>query len=78
MQPPWERCIDSYLRQLTERQQKVFRLLLEAKCNKEIAAQLGISVRTSQFHVSNILHRLGLLTRTELLARIARGAPPCR
>ena len=33
--------------------------------NKEIALQLGISERTARTHVSNILGKLGLASRTQ-------------
>jgi len=36
--------------------------------NKEIAYQLNICDRTAQFHVSNILRKLGIETRSNLLA----------
>ena len=35
------------------------------KANKQIAAELGISERTARTHVSNILSKLGLSSRTQ-------------
>ena len=35
------------------------------KANKEIASELGISERTARTHVSNILGKLGLSSRTQ-------------
>lgn len=50
---------------LTTRELDVLRLLGAGKANKEIAAELGISERTARTHVSNILAKLGLSSRTQ-------------
>jgi DNA-binding NarL/FixJ family response regulator len=39
--------------------------------NKEIAADLVITVRTVKFHVSSILHKLGAGNRTEAVSTAA-------
>ncbi|MFN4294539.1 MAG: LuxR C-terminal-related transcriptional regulator [Thermoflexales bacterium] len=54
---------------LTGREQEVLRLLAEGLSNKEIAARLGISERTVAFHVSNILQKLGAVSRTEAVVK---------
>jgi DNA-binding NarL/FixJ family response regulator len=54
---------------LTPRERQVYRLLELAKADKEIASELGIGVRTARSHVSNILHKLGLSRRIEILAK---------
>jgi DNA-binding NarL/FixJ family response regulator len=51
--------------QLTSRELEVLRLVGAGKANKEIAAELGISERTARTHVSNILAKLGLSSRTQ-------------
>jgi DNA-binding NarL/FixJ family response regulator len=51
--------------ELTTRELDVIRLLGEGKANKEIAAQLSISERTARGHVSSILGKLGLVSRTQ-------------
>ena len=43
----------------------MLRLLGVGKANKEIAAELEISERTARTHVSNILGKLGLSSRTQ-------------
>jgi DNA-binding CsgD family transcriptional regulator len=48
---------------LTERQLQVARALARGLTNKEIAAELGISVRTVEDHVLNVCDRLGLENR---------------
>lgn len=50
---------------LTERETEVLRLLAEGKANKEIALALSISETTVKTHVSNILMKLGVPSRTQ-------------
>jgi DNA-binding NarL/FixJ family response regulator len=51
--------------ELTAREREILRLLGSGKANKEIAAELSISERTARTHVSNILGKLGLSSRTQ-------------
>lgn len=50
---------------LTEREREVLRLVADGLSNKEIAQALTITVRTADFHVSNILRKLGVISRVE-------------
>jgi DNA-binding NarL/FixJ family response regulator len=50
---------------LTAREVEVLRLVGAGRANKEIALLLGISERTARTHVSNILSKLGLASRTQ-------------
>jgi DNA-binding NarL/FixJ family response regulator len=50
---------------LTSRELDVLRLLGEGYANKAIAAELGITERTTRTHVSSILAKLGLTSRTQ-------------
>ena len=50
---------------LTSRELDVLRLLGEGYANKAIAAELGITERTTRTHVSSILRKLGLSSRTQ-------------
>jgi DNA-binding NarL/FixJ family response regulator len=50
---------------LTERETDVLRLLAQGKANKEIAAALSIGEKTVKTHVSNILTKLGVRSRTQ-------------
>jgi DNA-binding NarL/FixJ family response regulator len=50
---------------LTERERDVLRLVAEGKATKEIARELGIGDRTVRTHVTNILGKLGLASRTQ-------------
>ena len=57
---------------LTEREIEVLRLLADGKANKEIARQLRIAEKTSKVHVSNILSKLGVQSRTQAALYAAR------
>ena len=50
---------------LTERETEVLRLLAQGKANKEIAADLVIGEKTVKTHVSNVLSKLGVSSRTQ-------------
>jgi DNA-binding NarL/FixJ family response regulator len=56
--------IDS-IEELTEREIEVLRLLSEGFANKEIASRMGISDHTVKFHISSILAKLSVSSRTE-------------
>ena len=51
--------------ELTVRELEVLSLVGAGKANKTIAAELAISERTARTHVSNILRKLGLSSRTQ-------------
>src|SRR5687768_6467344 len=50
---------------LTERETDVLRLLAQGKANKEIAAALFIGENTVKTHVSSVLVKLGVQSRTQ-------------
>jgi DNA-binding NarL/FixJ family response regulator len=50
---------------LTDREKEVLGLVGKGLANKEIAYRLGITERTARTHVSNILGKLGLASRTQ-------------
>jgi DNA-binding NarL/FixJ family response regulator len=50
---------------LTERELEVLALVGRGRSNKEIATELGITERTARTHVSNILGKLNLSSRTQ-------------
>lgn len=51
--------------ELTPRELEVLRLVGAGAANKEIASELDISERTARTHVSNILAKLGVASRTQ-------------
>lgn len=52
---------------LTPREKEVLGLLIKRHTNSEISAELSISLQTVKNHVSNILKKFGVSSRTELL-----------
>ena len=54
-----------FVEPLTPREQDVLVGVAAGQTNKQIAARLGISDRTVQFHLSNVLGKLGVASRTE-------------
>jgi len=53
------------LEPLTEREIEVLRLLAQGKSNREISQQLNIGEQTVKTHVSHVLDKLGVPSRTQ-------------
>jgi DNA-binding NarL/FixJ family response regulator len=62
----WATQEDESKVELTAREVEIVRLLGAGKANKEIAGELAISERTARTHVSHILAKLGLSSRTQV------------
>ncbi len=58
---------------LTAREREIVQLLAEGKANKEVAAALGISVKTAETHRSNIMRKLGAHSMSELVRYAIRN-----
>lgn len=54
---------------LSFREEQVMDLLMKALTNRRIAVVLGISERTAKFHVCNLLRKLQVKTRKELMEK---------
>lgn len=68
---------DSLVEELTGRECQVLRLVSSGFGNKEIADQLAISEHTVKFHISSILGKLNVASRTEAVSLgIKRGIIP--
>ncbi len=52
---------------LTRRQLQVIRLIAEGLTSQKVADRLGLSVRTVDRHVENMMNRLEVHTRIELV-----------
>ena len=57
---------------LTDRETDVLRLLAEGLSNKEIAGDLSIGEKTVKTHVSSILAKLGVQSRTQAVLHAMR------
>lgn len=53
---------------LTEREMEILALMVEGLANTAIAERLVVSQSTVKFHVSNVLSKLGVSSRTEAVA----------
>lgn len=62
---PWIRP-EGYSAQLTPRQHEVLRMFSGGRSTKDIAATMGISQKTVEFHKAGIVKKLGLKTAAEL------------
>jgi DNA-binding NarL/FixJ family response regulator len=65
---------DATTETLTERELEVLRLVAEGMTNRQIALKLNISIKTVQSHRANLMEKLDLHDRTELVRyAIRRG-----
>lgn len=58
--------MDALLSRLTERQRKVYDLILLGKTNKEIMSELFIEQSTLKSHINQIYKKLDIKSRREL------------
>jgi DNA-binding NarL/FixJ family response regulator len=63
------------LRGLTAQEAHIARLAAEGRTNPEIAAQLYVSPRTVEWHMSKILTKLGVSSRRRLEKALRSSRP---
>ena len=61
----WRETVGAKWNRLTARERKILELIVQGRTDKEIAAQLGIKLKTVGNHISNILEKLEMTSRTE-------------
>ena len=63
---------------LTPQESSVVRLVVSGKSNREIASELVVSVNTVEYHLSNVYGKLGIRSRSGLVAAMLapQGDPP--
>ena len=72
--PPGEAAGGDPYERLTDREKQVLRLVAEGKSTKDVAALLGIAVKTAMSHRENVMKKLDVHNRTELVRfAIAHG-----
>lgn len=65
--PPAELAAEDPYETLTEREKQVLKLVAEGGSSKDVAQMLGISVKTAMTHRENLMEKLGLHNRTDLI-----------
>jgi two-component system nitrate/nitrite response regulator NarL len=61
------------LPRLTDRELEILRMISDGGTDRHVATRLGISIRTVETHVSNVLHKLGVRSRAEAAALLGEG-----
>ena len=57
---------------LTLREREIFNLLVNNLDTEEIAEKLGISSKTVRNHISNVIGKLGVSSRTQALVELIK------
>ena len=58
---------------LTDREGEIFNLLLKNLTTKEIAIKLSISEKTVRNHISNVIGKLGVSSRTQAILELLKN-----
>ncbi len=58
--------------QLTAREREILQLLTEGHSTRSMAERLSVSPRTITTHLGNMMSKLGVSSRTELMAKALR------
>ena len=61
------------LASLTPREREVLGLIVEGKLNKQIADDLGISIKTVEVHRSRVMEKMGVDSVAELVQLVLKG-----
>ena len=71
LQPKW-REISQRLKSLSPREVDVLCYVLDGRLNREIAAELGISLRTTKVHRGRVMKKLGVRSTAQLFPMVWR------
>lgn len=58
---------------LTPRELEIFKLLIKNETTKSIAERLNISDKTVRNHISNVIGKLGVTSRTQAIIMLAKS-----
>ena len=61
---------------LTTTEERIARLVVRGRTNREVAAALGLRPKTVEWHLSRVYRKLGVRSRTELAALAGSGEIP--
>lgn len=68
----WKEEIEKRLNTLTKREYAVLEKIAESKRSKDIATELGISIKTVDTHRTHIFHKMAVSSSVELIAIFVR------
>jgi two-component system response regulator TtrR len=63
-------AISHRLKQLTQRESEVMKLVVKGKLNKQIADELNISMKTVEAHRARVMEKMGVRTLAELVKAV--------
>ncbi|MBO5711353.1 MAG: response regulator transcription factor [Acholeplasmatales bacterium] len=58
---------------LTQREKEIFTMLVDEMSTKEISDILGISEKTTRNHISNVIGKLGVKSRTQAILILVKN-----
>ena len=58
---------------LTEREYEIFTLLVQSYTTDDIAKTLNISTKTARNHISNVIGKLGVTSRTQAIIMLLKN-----
>lgn len=58
---------------LTKREKEIFGLLINNKSTLEISKVLGISEKTVRNHISNVIQKIGVKSRTQAIITLLKN-----
>ncbi|WP_137158651.1 helix-turn-helix transcriptional regulator [Blastococcus sp. CCUG 61487] len=61
---------------LTPQESQVARLVADGLTNRQVAEELVVSVKTVEYHLGHVFAKLGMRSRAQLAATLARSAGP--
>lgn len=67
--------IQARIANLTDREREVMNLVIDNHSNKEIAAKLGVSIKTVEFHRSHMMEKMHASSLIELVNMARESAP---
>jgi FixJ family two-component response regulator len=71
LQPKWREILQR-LKSLSPREVDVLCYVLDGRLNREIAAELGISLRTTKVHRGRVMKKLGVRSTAQLFPMVWR------
>jgi FixJ family two-component response regulator len=63
------------LARLTQRERQVLDLIVAGESSKRVASQLGLSLKTVEFHRANIMRKLNAASLADLVRKVIGGTP---